>query len=188
MPEPMRPHPMTPTFVMVMRGPVSSEVLREMVRRGAAYFRARPGRGSGSKWVPGGQGFLTVIVTAPYRTLPSGWISPSGRRAGGPGSFMARSNAASRDSEMGAAMLSSIDALIGDFASSATAVADQVATRTRTPANAAILFIGDQRMERGLLQFVPTVKKRELDHERHPHDLPAELADQPQSCPHRTTG
>src|SRR5437899_11325027 len=43
-------------------------------------------------------------------------------------------------------------------------------------------------MERVLLQLVPSVQKRKLDHERHSDDLPAELADQPQGCPHRTTG
>ena len=31
-------------------------------------------------------------------------------------------------------------------------------------------------MERVLLQLVPAVKKRQLDHERHADDLPAELA------------
>src|SRR5258705_3400449 len=105
MPEPMRPHPMTPTFVMVMRGPVSSEVLREMVRRGAAYFRARPGRGSGSKWVPGGQGFLTVIVVEPYPTPPSGLISPSGPRGGAGGSLIAPSDTASPGPASGAMLL-----------------------------------------------------------------------------------
>src|SRR5882724_1960657 len=173
MPEPMRPHPMTPTFVMVIRGPVSSEVLREMVRRGAAYFRARPGRGSGSKWVPGGQGFLTVIVVEPYRTLPSGWISPSGRRGGAGGSFIARSNAASRDSAMGAMMLRSMEALMGDFASSATAAVAQPPTRTSAPANATTLFIDDERMERVLLQLVSAMEERKLDHERYADDLTA---------------
>src|SRR5258705_13434711 len=98
---------------------------------------------------------------------------------------MARSNAASRDSETGATTLSSIEALIGDFASSAPAVADPVPTSTSAPASAASLFIDDQRMERGLLQLVPTVKKRELDHERHPDDLSAKQTDQPQGRPHR---
>src|SRR5262250_1177816 len=101
---------------------------------------------------------------------------------------MARSKAASRVSESGDEMVSSIDALIGDFTSSARAVADQAPARITAPTNATRLFIDDQRVERGLLQLVPAVEKRELDHEGHPDDLPAELADQPQSCPHRTTG
>src|SRR5215831_183205 len=50
------------------------------------------------------------------------------------------------------------------------------------------LFIDDQRVELGLLQLVSAAEKRELDHEGHPDDLPAELADQPQSRTHRTTG
>src|SRR5207247_10927375 len=56
----------------------------------SGYFRtARPGRGGGSKWVPGGHGFFTVIVTAPYRTLTSGWISLTARRGGCGSSFIA---------------------------------------------------------------------------------------------------
>src|SRR5207245_9963180 len=61
-------------------------------------------------------------------------------------------------------------------------------TSTSDPANAASLFIDGERVERLLLQLAPSVQKRKLDHERHPDDLPAELADQPQGCPHRTTG
>src|SRR5881296_294434 len=101
---------------------------------------------------------------------------------------MARSNAASRDSERGATTLSSIDALIGAFASSATAGPHHAPTRISAPANAASLFIDDQCVERRLFQLVPTVEKRELDHECHPDDLPAEQADQPQGRPHRTPG
>src|SRR6185369_9399573 len=43
-------------------------------------------------------------------------------------------------------------------------------------------------MERLLLQLVSALKKCELDHERNPDDLSAELPDEPQGCPHRTTG
>src|SRR5215831_104323 len=101
---------------------------------------------------------------------------------------MARSKAASRVSESGDEMVSSIDALIGDFTSSAKAVADQAPARIIAPASATPLLIDDQRVERGLLQLVPAAEKRELDHEGDPDDLPAELAYQPQSCRHRTTG
>ncbi len=92
---------------------------------------------------------------------------------------MARSNAASRVSEIGAERRRSIDALICDFASSATAAADQPPIRTTAPRNVTSLFIDDERMQHLLLQLLSPVKKRELDHERDPHDLSAELPDQP---------
>jgi hypothetical protein len=131
--------------------------------------KREPGRGGGSKCVPGGHGFRTVIVTLPYRTLPSGWISPSARGAGRRGlHFIARSNAASRVSVIGDEMLISSDALIGVLASSASAADDHAATSTRELASAASLFIDDQRVERMLLELVPSVQKRELDHECQP--------------------
>src|SRR5262245_51894200 len=85
-------------------------------------------------------------------------------------------------------MLSIVIALIGDFASSAEAATDHAPVRASAPRSVPSLFIDDQRMERVLLELVPAVKERELDHECHPHDVAAELADQPQGCPHRTTG
>jgi hypothetical protein len=57
---------------------------------------------------------------------------------------MARSNAASRVSEIGAEMRRSIEALICDFASSATAAADQLLTTTTAPSHATSLFIDEE--------------------------------------------
>src|SRR2546428_11245707 len=101
---------------------------------------------------------------------------------------MARSNAASRDSAGGARMLRSTAALIGDFASSATAPGAHEPTRTSAPARATMLVIDDERMERVLLQLVAAVEKREFDHERHAHDVATELIDQSQRCRHRAAG
>src|SRR5437867_12978054 len=101
---------------------------------------------------------------------------------------MAGSNASARDSAGGARMLRSTAALIGDFASSATAPGTQAPTRTSAPARAAMLVIDDERMERMFLQFVAAVEKREFDHERHAHDVATELIDQSQRCRHRAAG
>src|SRR5437867_5044781 len=101
---------------------------------------------------------------------------------------MAGSNASARDSAGGARMLRSTAALIGDFASSATAPGTQAPTRTSAPARAAMLVIDDERMERMFLQLVAAVEKREFDHERHAHDVATELIDQSQRCRHRATG
>src|SRR5574341_260487 len=109
--------------------------------------------------------------------LPSGWIWPSALGAVGPGSFMARSNAASRDSATGAKTLRSMAALMGDFASSARAAGAHAPAKTSAPATTTSLVIHNQRMKRMLLQLIPAVKKRKLDHERHAHDVAAELID-----------
>src|SRR5512145_1941307 len=101
---------------------------------------------------------------------------------------MARSNAASRDSATGARMLRSMAALMGDFASSARAAGAHTPARTNAPATTTSLVIDNQRMERMLLQLIPAVKKRKLDHERHAHDVAAELIDQPERCRHRAAG
>src|SRR5437879_11418526 len=101
---------------------------------------------------------------------------------------MARSNAASRDAATGAMMLRSNAALIGDFASSATAPATDAPTMTSAPARARILVIDDQRMQRLLLQLVAAVEEGELDHDRDTDDAAAELVDQAQRRRHRAAG
>src|SRR5689334_5399633 len=112
----------------------------------------------------------------------------------------------SRAVARGAVRSSSIEALIGVFASSADAT-PAPSTRASTASPTVVrssrmnglrartaprapwtLFIHDKRMQRIVLQLVPALQKGELDHERHPDHLAAELFHQPQRRGHGPAG
>src|SRR5438128_12464753 len=136
--------------------------------------------------------------------LPSGCASQSAARRGGPSSLSARSNADTRGVTGCAKLIRILAALIGvcappapatgTHAPSATSTQISTATPSRTMTTSRLLgvrtfgdasVVDDEGMQRVVPQLVAAVEERELDQERHAHDLASELLDQPERRSHR---
>src|SRR2546427_12822234 len=80
-------------------------------------------------------------------------------------------------------------ARIGVLSSSAAATPVAASAPSSAAASTVVgdmpLFIHDQRVQRVAPQFLAALEERQLDHERHAHDLAAELLDEAQPGGHR---